>query len=484
MKKDLPIPLFDTAVIGGGLLGCFCALNLSRRSVSTLLLEKREDVCTGISRANTAVIYPGYDNHPGSLKTSLTLKANRELEEFCRKREVAFLRCGSLLVSCGPKGDRTVEKKYRQGMENGVPGLRLLPRQELLCLEPGLTPQVTLGLYAPSTATVHPWELGIAAWEAAGELGCETRFCSEVTAIRREEGYFCLEINQNRLVRSRTIVNCAGILADRVQGLYREPQIRIRPELAEYLLLEPKVRHAPRHIIFSETEEEGKGITLVPTVNGKLLAGAVSRPADADSPPATSFAGCEKLYRESERLFPGLSGSTRVRSFAGLRPNPYRTDSPRMRLCGLEPLVTETENGMISLIGIKTPGLTCADELGKLISCRILEFLDRGNAEPKELPPRRRYRKYLDGPEYRRILCRCEQVTEGEIRDAIQRGAVTLDGVKRRTGSGMGLCQGSYCSAKIAALLAEHLSVPCGQITKDGGNSCYLAHGPGGTEDD
>ena len=99
MKKDLPIPLFDTAVIGGGLLGCFCTLNLSRRSVSTLLLEKREDVCTGISRANTAVIYPGYDNHPGSLKTSLTLKANRELEEFCRKREVAFLRCGSLLVS-------------------------------------------------------------------------------------------------------------------------------------------------------------------------------------------------------------------------------------------------------------------------------------------------------------------------------------------------------------------------------------------------
>lgn len=472
--------VWDTAVIGGGLLGCFCALNLSRRSVKTVLLEKREDVCTGISRANTAVIYPGYDNRPGSMKTNLTLKANREFDELCRKLEVPCRRCGSILVSFGQNGDQTVRKKYRQGMENGVPGLRLLSGREALGMEPGLTPKVTLGLFAPSTATVYPWELGIAAWEAAGELGLHTEFGSEVTAIRKENSCFSLEINRKRTLRSRTIVNCAGIAADQVQGLYAEPAIRIRPELAEYVLFEPKGGNAPRHIIFCETEDRGKGITLVPTRNGKLLAGTVNRPAGADSPPATSADGSRKLIEECQTICPGLADSIIVRSFAGLRPNPYRTDNPEMRLCGLEPLITETGDGLISLTGIKTPGLTCANELGKLISGRILDSLELGDRGFSEIPPRRRYMEYLKKPEYQKIVCRCEQITEGEILEAIRRGAVTIDGVKRRTGSGMGLCQGSHCSPRIAGLLAQQLSAADGHIRKDGRDSYYLFQRDGG----
>lgn len=474
MNRDRRPFVFDTVVIGGGLLGCFCALNLSRCSADTLLLEKREDVCTGMSRANTAVIYPGYDNHPGSLKTNLTRKANRDLEKLCRKLEVPFLRCGSLLVSCGPKGDRTVEKKYRQGMENGVPGLELLSAREIRQIEPGLTPQVTMGLYAPSTATVHPWELGIAAWEASGELGLKTQFYSEVTAIWKQEDFFCLEINKTQVVRGRTVVNCAGMLADRVQELYSRPLIRIRAELAEYMLYEPAPGRAPQHIIFSETEESGKGITLVPAMNGKVLAGTANRPARADSSLSTSADGCKRLAETCRKLFPGLADGRQLRSFAGLRPNPYRPDSPKMRLCGLEPLITETGDGLISLIGIKTPGLTCANELGRLVCDRILDLLGRKSTERKEIPRRRTYEEYLEAPEYQKIICRCGNITEGEILAAIQRGAVTLDGVKRRTGSGMGLCQGSYCSARIAVLLMEHLSVKGGQVMKDGKESCYL----------
>lgn len=476
MNREAQAAVWDAVVIGGGLLGCFCALNLSRRSVRTMLLEKREDVCTGISRANTAVIYPGYDNHPGSLKTNLTLKANQDLEKLCRKLDVSYLRCGSLLVSFGPNGDRTVRKKYRQGLENKVPGLRLLSAGETLLMESGLSPEATLSLYAPSAATVHPWELGIAAFEAAEALGLRTMFGSEVTALWKEDDHFCLEVNRRQVLRSRAVVNCAGILADRVEELYREPSIRIRPELAEYILFEPESGNAPGHIIFCETEDRGKGITLVPTVNGKLLAGTANRPADADDPPATSAAGQEFLLKECERIFPGLSDNPVVRSFAGLRPNPYRTDSPETRLCGLEPLITETGDGLISLVGIKTPGLTCANELGELISGKVLDLLGRRDSdrEIKEIPPRRRYREYLEDPKYQKIICRCENITEGEILEAIQRGAVTIDGVKRRTGSGMGLCQGSHCSARIAGLLAQQMSVSNGQIMKDGRGSYYL----------
>lgn len=471
--------MFDAAVIGGGLLGCFCALNLSRRFVRTVLLEKREDVCTGISRANTAVIYPGYDNHPGSLKTNLTLKANRELGQLCRELQVPYRRRGSLLVSCGPKGDRTVRKKYRQGVENKVPGLRLLSAGETLLMEPGLTKEVTLSLYAPSTATVYPWELGIAAWEAAGELGLCSKFCSEVTAIWRENGHFCLEINREQILRSRTVINCAGILADQVLALCEEPPIRIRPELAEYILLEPEGDNAPRHIIFCETEDHGKGITLVPAINGKILAGTANRPAEADAPLSTTVSGCEALMEACRRIFPPLADSVKIRSFAGLRPNPYRPDHPDLRLCGMEPLITETKDGLISLIGIKTPGLTCADELGKMISRKVLKALDRKDPGCQKIPPRRRYREYLEAPEHQKIICRCEQITEGEILEAIKRGAVTIDGVKRRTGSGMGLCQGSYCSARIAGLLADRMSVKDGLVMKDGRDSYYVDYGTG-----
>ena len=266
------------------------------------------------------------------------------------------------------------------------------------------------------------------------------------------------------------MVNGAGILADQVHALYQEPLIRIRPELAEYVLLEPEDDHAPGHIIFCETEDHGKGITLVPTVNGKILAGTVNRLAEADAPLATSTLGREAY----SQICPSLADSIIVRSFAGLRPNPYRPDHPKMRLCGLEPLITETKDGLISLIGIKTPGLTCANELGKRISNRVLEFLNRKDAGCQEILPRRRYPEYLEAPEHQRIICRCEQITEGAILEAIQRGAGTIDGVKRRTGSGMGLCQGSYCSARIAGFLADRVSALDGQVMKDGRDSYYL----------
>lgn len=468
--------VYDTVVIGGGLLGCFCALNLARCSLKTLLLEKREDVCTGISKANTAVIYPGYDNRPGTLKTTLTLKANRDFEKLCKKLNVSFSRCGSLLISEGPKGRQTVEKKYRQGIENQVPGLKLLSARELSELEPGLTPKASLGLYAPSVGTVHPWELCIAAWEAAKELGAQTLFHSEVTGICKKDAYFHLEINHKHTVLSRSVINCAGILADQVQALYTEPLIRIRPELAEYMLFEPEKKDLLRHIIFYETEEKGKGISLVPTLNGKILAGPVNRPADADSLLSTSDAGLKKLLAESEKILPKIAGKKKLRSFSGLRPNPYDPADPQRNLRGMEPLITDTKDGLISLIGIKTPGLTCSHELGKLIRDKVLDFL---NADPviKEIPPRPVFREYSENPACQKILCRCEGITSGEVLDAIQRGATTIDGVKKRTGSGMGLCQGSHCSPRIAEILSSTLSVPMEQITKDGPGSCYLSPG-------
>ena len=159
---------FDAIIIGGGILGCMTARNLRRWNISTLLLEKEGDICTGITRANSAIVYPGYDNKPGTRKAEMTVRANAEFDQLCRELEVPFSRRGSLMVCCGPKGYASLEKKLRAGAKNNVPGLRLLSGEEARALEPMLSEEVTAALYAPSTGTVNPWSLGIAAYENPG----------------------------------------------------------------------------------------------------------------------------------------------------------------------------------------------------------------------------------------------------------------------------------------------------------------------------
>ena len=187
---------FDAIVIGGGILGCMTARNLRRWNISTLLLEKEDDICKGITRANSAICYAGYDNKPGSLKAELTVRGNANMETLCAELDVPFSRCGSLLITYDAKAVSRLEKKLQNGIQNGVPGLKLLTGTEAEALEPGLRKGVAAALYAPSTGTVNPWLLGIAAYENALQNGAEAKLHTEVTGIHREDGGFLVKTNQ------------------------------------------------------------------------------------------------------------------------------------------------------------------------------------------------------------------------------------------------------------------------------------------------
>ena len=466
--------LYDTIIIGGGLLGCFCALNLSRFPLKTALLEMREDVCTGISRANTAVIYPGYDNKANSMKAAMSLRANQNFSDLCRDLCVSFKRCGSLMVACGPLSDQTVRAKYEQGIQNGVPGLQLLTPEEARKLEPGLSEDITSVLYAPSTGTVHPWELCIAAYETAKEQGCEMHLNSKVTDIRKTEEGYLIQINEKETFRCRSIINCSGIFADQVQRMIAPPVVCIRPELAEYLIFDPSEQIPLQHIIFQETEENGKGVTLVPTISGKILVGTTKVLSDADAAHITTLHHTEYLKKSGQKIFPSLKDDSLIRAFSGHRPNPVNPDHTESDLHGFPDLITETPKGFISLTAIKTPGLTCVDEIGKYITERILISLGHPDLKPMIETSRRTLHTDRTKPEYYRIICRCENISEGDILDAIDRGATTIDGIKRRTGSGLGICQGGHCTSQIAEILAKRLQIPLEKVTKDGKESYYL----------
>ena len=442
----------DTAVIGGGVLGCFAARNLMRWKLSVILIEQAEDVCTGITRANTAIVYAGYDNRVGSLKAQMTVRGNREFHRLCEELEVPFQRCGSLMVSSGPRAERVLEKKLAHGQKNGVPDLRLISGEEAREMEPMLSGSITAALYAPSTGTVNPWALGIAAWENARKNGCGYLGNTKVLNILKEETGYVIETD-GETIFCKAVLNCGGMYADRIQELLFPPSVRLYCDGADFLILD-KLAPRPRHILFQEPEIKGKGITAVPTVDGNLLLGPSQRPL-TDEPWATTQEGLAFLRETARQLLPEIPLDQVIRSFGSVRPNPQRVvlrdgkyvpDGTSIGSFVIE----EPAPGFYSLIGIKTPGLTCADQLGRYLAERTAEYL-QAQPNPAFDPHRSAIRK-TDDPE---IICQCEGITRGEILEAIRRGAATVDAVKRRVGSGMGRCQGSRCSFPIEKLLEE-----------------------------
>lgn len=463
---------FDAAVIGGGLLGCFAARELSRRKLDIALLEVREDVCTGISRANTAVVYPGYDHEPGTLKAEMTVRANAAFDRLCKELDVPFSRCGSLMLSFGPRADAVLRKKLQNGEANGVPGLRLLDAERVYAMEPGLAPGLRHALFSPTAGTVNPWQLGIAACENAVHNGVQLRLNTKVEALHQETDGYLLETDQGA-IRTRAVINCAGLAAQWVQELLFPPSVRIVPTAGDYLVLDKTSVGKPTHILEYEPEEKVKGLTVVPTVEGSLLLGPSERDNTLDY--ATTEDGLLWVREQAARLLPGLDLDGTIRSFAAVRPNPEQMDGRSIHSFCIE----HPAERFWSLIGIKTPGLTCARELGHYVAEALARELHaeentafdpirRGIQNAHTLSFDERQKLAEAQRDYGEIVCCCEDVTRGEILEAIRRGACTVDGVKRRVGTGMGRCQGARCEQKITALLSEALGLPESAVTKDG----------------
>ena len=433
---------YDAIVIGGGLLGCMTARNLRRYDISVLLLEKEADVCMGITRANSAIVYAGYDNKPGSLKAELTVRGNANMEQLCRELDVPFSRCGSLLVTYDADSVPKLERKLQNGIQNGVPGLGLLTGAEAEVMEPMLKKGVVAALYAPTTGTVNPWQLGIAAYENALRNGAASLLNTEVQGIRRECDGYIIETDRDDFSCSM-VFNCAGLSADKVQELAFEPAVRLALDGAEYLVfddLAPK----PDSVIFLQAERCGKGITAIPCVEGNLLISGVRKPMEI--PFATTPEGLRELHTATKELLPDADLGMVIRSFGAVRPNPHMENGESIHdFC-----IDNPAPGFYSLIGIKTPGLTASNELGLLLAQKAAKYL--GTEENPDFDPRRKAISERDND----IICQCGKVTRAEIIEAIRRGAATVDGVKRRVGTGMGRCQGSRCTYQIQKLLEEY----------------------------
>ena len=474
----------DVLIIGAGILGCFAARALSRYNLDITVIEKREDVCTGITRANTGIIYQGYDQHPGSLKARLTRQASLSFPSLCAELDVRYRKTGLLMLSFGPNADRVLKKKIKNGRQSGIDDLKILDAGKVYELEPAVCNGVTSALYSENTYTVDPWELGIAAFENASSNGVQFYFNEEALNISRSDSGFVVESTDTTYLAGRVLC-CAGFSADRLWEMISRPAVRLVPLAADYLVFDKAVGGTISHVISVEPESKGEGLTLVPTCGGNILAGPTRRQISGVPDGSTDAGGIQELKEKCLMLIPSLPVDKIIRNFGTTRPNPYCiNDDGSVSDKSLNDFVILEDNGFFDLIGIKTPGITCANELGTHISSLIVSsFEKKPGPNPHYSPIRKGIPKIADliekdspllaslSEDCFEIICRCEHISRGEVLEAIRRGATTLDGVKRRTGSGMGRCQGGYCAEKIMHILSTCLGKNMYDINKDGPGS-------------
>ena len=475
----------DVIIIGCGVVGAATAYALARYDVDVLILEKENDVSSGTSKANSAILHAGYDPRPGSLMATLNVAGSRLSKTICHDLNVPYINCGSLVLAFSDADLITLESLLERGRQNGVEGLEILPPERLFELEPKLSRDVKGALLAPTAAIVNPWEFTLAMTENAVENGTTLRLNEKVTAIRKVTDGYEVETNQD-VHRARFVINAAGAHADTIHNMIAPPAFRIIPDKGEYYVLDKSEGTRVRHIIFQCPTPLGKGTLVAPTTDGNLIVGPNNELTEKKEDTVTSARGLVEVKERAFKSVPSIDFSQNVRNFSGVRAATEIDDF----------IIGEADGspGFFDLAGIKSPGLTAAAAIGEmavtLLAGRGLALTPRVNLVTKRnkirfnrMSVEEKKTLISANPDYGQIVCRCESVTLGEVKAALHSPipAVSVEGVKRRCHAGSGRCQGGFCGPRVVEIIAaEHGISPLDVPLDRAGSTILIGRTKGG----
>ncbi len=467
--------MYDVAIIGAGVVGAMTARALSRYDLKVCILEKENDVAMGATKANSAIVHAGFDAECGSLKARLNVEGSKMMKKVAEELSVKYINNGSLVIGFNEEDRRVIEKLLERGIKNGVEGLRILERDELLKKEPNIGDSVLLALYAPTGAIICPYELTIAAIGNAMDNGAELKreFC--VTKITEDGGIYTITSEKGEEVSAKYVVNAAGVYSDKIAKMVGDDSFSVHPRIGEYILLDRECGDLVSHTIFRTPGKGGKGILVSPTVDHNLLLGPTSLDMEDKEDKKTTQSGYDKIIKEACENVRGIKINKTITSFCGLRAAGDTGDF----------IINSPRSGFVNAGGIESPGLSASPAIAEYIIDILKDMGLTLNKRADYNPYRRSYHFFKEASvkekneiikkdkAYGRIVCRCETVTEGEILYAIRTNPkpVDLDGVKRRTRAQMGRCQGGFCSPYIVELLAREQNIPYEAVTKSGGKS-------------
>jgi len=468
---------FDVAIIGCGVSGANIARRLSAYNVKTAILEKAADVSFGTSKANSGIIHGGFHHNKKHLKTRLEIQGNLMFDQLRRELNFPFRRCGIIVAALHEEEMKIAEHLYLQGIENDVIGIELCSRQRILELEPKLSADVLGGLFAPGGGIVEPYRFVFALVESALKNGVKLFTNFKVSEARHDGDLWTISAEDGKKIKSRYAINAAGLFADKVSNIFGAEDFTISARKGEYFLLDRLTKACPSRVVFPVPTAVSKGMLVIPTVEGTALVGPTADAVDDKNDFSTTQKHLEKILVSGKTLIPSLSQNDVITSFAGLRP------------CLNEDFYIEASKkapSFVQVAGIQSPGLTASPAIGEYVKNILLEMGLKLTEKPGWDPTvtKRPFARELDFNQldnliakdslWGNIVCRCENVSEAEIVEAIKLGHTTLDGVKYFTRAQMGRCQGGFCTYKIIKIIMRETGLSWNEITKHGGESKVL----------
>lgn len=463
--------MYDVVIIGGGVVGGMIARNLSRYELGVCILEKENDVASGASKANSAIVHAGFDAPCGSLKAKLNVRGSEMMPKIAKELGVKYKNNGSLVIGFGAQDRAALQELLERGAKNGVPRLEILGKEKLHELEPGLSQKVTCALYAPTGAIICPYELTIAAIGNAMDNGAELRCNFEVTAIAKTKNGFMISSTSDS-VEAKCIINAAGVYADKIAYMIGDKSFSVHPRRGEYLLLDKECGSLASHTIFRTPSPMGKGILITPTVDGNLLLGPTSVDIEDKENKSTHSKGFDDIIRQTKENMDSIAFNKVITSFCGLRAVGSSGDF----------IINSPLHGFVNVAGIESPGLSASPAIAQYVTTLLckqgIELVPKKDFNPIRKPMHFFSEASIDekneiikaDKSYGKIVCRCEGISEGEILYALRTNpkATDLDGVKRRTRAQMGRCQGGFCSPHIVELIARERGIAYEEVTKNG----------------
>ena len=470
--------MFDVVVIGGGVVGGMILRELSRYNLKICLLEKESDVCMGQSKANSGIVHAGFDAKEGSKKAYFNVLGNSMMETVCKELGVKYKNNGSLVVAFSAKQADTLKELKERGEKNGVKDLSIIGREELVDMVPDISDNAVAALYAKSGGIVCPYNLTIAAIGNAMDNGAELSYNFDVVKIEKIQGGYRIFSGNCESVEAKIVVNSAGINSAKIAGLVGD-EYNVGGRRGEYILLDKSASYLTDKTLFFTPTAQGKGILVSPTADGNIILGPTAEEIESNDTETTAE-GLAAVTAKASEMLKNIPFVETITSFAGVRAYNDIHDF----------IIEESKRneGFIHLIGIESLGLTASPAIGKYVVENIISqrvklvkktdfnpfrksgsaFSDLSDDEKNEIIKRDK--------RYGRIICRCENITEGEIVDAIHRNpkALTIDAVKRRTRAGMGRCQSGFCLPSVVEILARETGKNVCEISKNSDGSEIL----------
>jgi len=463
----------DVLVIGAGAVGCAIARELTKYRVQILVVDKNEDIGGLASKSNSAIIHTGYDAPPGTLESELVVAANPMYEKLCGDMEIPFAKVGAILPAFTDEQFEMLPSLKEKAFKNRVYDVEYLTGEELLAMEPNLSPDVKAGLYIPRESIIDPFILVMAYAENAHANGASFLLGTRVTGMTVEHNRIQSVKTTGEEIVPSYVINAAGLFNDEIAAMAGKNDYYVNPRKGQFYILDKNTSCKVNHIVLPIPTKLTKGKLMCPTIHGNMLVGPTAEELTDKQDASTDTAGLLSVEEDVRRLVPRVNLRDTITQYAGLRPN----RNPE----GLQVDTYDDVKNYVNLSGVRSTGITASAALGKYTAQTLVKIgmpvefnpyfttIRRGIPRFHELSREEQDLLIRKNPLYGRVICRCETVTEGEIIDAIRRPipARSMDAVKRRLRPGAGRCQGGFCGPRVIEILARELGLSVEEINKN-----------------